>query len=41
MNAKNIKIISISKDDKYFYLSKTGRIINKQFNLNDVIILNI
>ena len=41
MNANNIKIISVTKDDNYFFLSKTGRIINKQFNLNDVIILNI
>ncbi len=41
MNANNIKIISITKDDNYFFLSKTGRIINKQFNLSDVIIFNI
>ena len=41
MNANNIKIISITKDDNYFFLSKKGSIIDKQFNLNDVIILNI
>jgi lipopolysaccharide export LptBFGC system permease protein LptF len=41
MIAKNIKIISVTKDDNYFFLSKTGRIFNKQFNLNDVIMLNI
>ncbi len=41
MIAKNIKIISVTKDDNYFFLSKTGRIFNKQFNLNDVILLNI
>ena len=41
MVAKNIKIISITNDDNYFFLSKTGRILDKQFKLNDVIILNI
>ncbi len=41
MNAKNIKIISITKDNNYFILSKNGKIINKQFYLNDVIKLNI
>ena len=41
MNAENIKIISITKDDNYFFLSKAGKIKNKQLDLNDVIILNI
>jgi lipopolysaccharide export system permease protein len=41
MNAKNIKIISITKEDNYFLLSKKGKITDKQFNLNDVIILDI
>ena len=41
MIAKNIKIISISKDNNYFILSKNGKITNKQFNLNDVVKLDI
>ena len=41
MKAKDIKIISITNNDDYFFLSKTGRINDKKFNLNDVIILNI
>jgi len=41
MNAENIKIISISKDDNYFYLAEKGKFIDKIFYLNDVIIYNI
>ena len=41
MNAEDIKIISISKDDNYFYLAEKGKFIDKIFYLNDVIIYNI
>ena len=30
MNAKNIKIISISKDNNFFYLAKKGKLKNKR-----------
>jgi len=41
MNANNIKIISISKDNNFLYLAKKGKIKNKIFYLDEVIIFNI
>ena len=41
MNADDIKIISISKEDNFFYLAKNGSFDDKKFYLNDVIIFNI
>ena len=41
MKAKNIKILSIADNDNYYYNAEYGSIIENNFNLENVVILNI